>query len=61
VTVCRTIADVEAQADADSLNDPPLSQETADKVAAILAAGRGTRYAGRALADVVVSELQAPQ
>lgn len=37
MTVCRSLADVLAAADADSRNDPPLSQETADLVAAILA------------------------
>ena len=35
---CRTIEEVIAAADAESRNDPPLSQATADKVAAILAA-----------------------
>ena len=33
MTLCRTIADVEAQADADSIGEPPLSQEAADRVA----------------------------
>jgi hypothetical protein len=60
VTACRTIAEVEAQADADSLSDPPLTQETADKVAAILVAERGTRRAARAVFDVL-GELKAPQ
>lgn len=36
MTACRSIADVEAAADADSAGDPPLSQETADRIAAIL-------------------------
>ena len=38
MTLCRSIADVEAQADRDSEGEPPMSQETADKVAAILLA-----------------------
>jgi hypothetical protein len=37
VTICRTIAETEAAAHADALNDPPLSQATADLVAVILA------------------------
>jgi hypothetical protein len=60
VTACRTIAEVEAAADAESAGIPPLSQETADKVAAILVAGRGTRHAARAVFDVL-GELKAPQ
>ncbi len=38
VVWCRTIEEVIAAADAESRNDPPLSQATPDKVAAILAA-----------------------
>ena len=38
MTACRSIADVEAQADADSIGEAPMSQETADRVAAILLA-----------------------
>jgi hypothetical protein len=38
VVWCRKIEEVIAVAEADAANDPPLSQETADKVAAILAA-----------------------
>lgn len=34
---CRTLAEVLAAADADSAGDPPLSQDQADLVAAILA------------------------
>lgn len=34
---CRSLADVLAAADADSQADPPLSQATADYVAALLA------------------------
>lgn len=34
----RTIAEVEAQADADSTGEAPLSQEKADEIAGILAA-----------------------
>ncbi len=37
MTLCRTIAKVEAVADADSIGEAPLSQEAADRVAAILA------------------------
>jgi hypothetical protein len=33
----RTLDEIRAQARLDALGDPPLSQETADKVAAILA------------------------
>jgi len=40
VSVCRTAAEAFEAGCADGLNDPPLSQETADKVAAILAAVR---------------------
>jgi hypothetical protein len=45
VTSCRSIADVEAQADADSIGEAPLSQETADRVAAILPATARTQQA----------------
>ena len=38
--LCRTLAEVEAAALADAASDPPLSQETADLVAAILAPHR---------------------
>ena len=38
--LCRSIADVEAAADADSASDEPLSQEAADRIAAILLATR---------------------
>ncbi len=40
MALCRTIADVEAAADADSAADEPLSQEAADRIAAILLASR---------------------
>jgi hypothetical protein len=40
VTACRTLAEVLAAADADSRDDPPLSQGQADLVAALLAAHR---------------------
>ena len=40
MTVCRTVEEAFEAGCADGLNDPPLSQETADKVAAILAAAR---------------------
>lgn len=35
--ICRTLDEVLAAADADSAGDPPLSQDLADLVAAILA------------------------
>jgi hypothetical protein len=37
MTICRTLADVQAAADADSRDDPPLSQEQTDLIAALLA------------------------
>jgi hypothetical protein len=37
VTVCRTLDEIYAAAAADALGDPPLTQEQADRVAAILA------------------------
>ena len=40
MTTCRTLADVLAAAEADSKDDPPLSQDTADLVAALLAPHR---------------------
>jgi hypothetical protein len=40
VTTCRTLDQVDAAAIADSKNDPPLSQDQADLLAAILAAHR---------------------
>ena len=40
MTVCRTAEEAYKAGCADGLNDPPLSQETADRVAAILAAAR---------------------
>lgn len=36
MSLCRSIAEVEAAADADSLGEPPLTQAQADRVAAIL-------------------------
>jgi hypothetical protein len=36
MTLCRTLAEIIAAADADGAADPPLSQETADEVALIL-------------------------
>jgi hypothetical protein len=45
VTVCRTPEEAFEAGCADGLNDPPLSQETADKVAAILATARTTEQA----------------
>lgn len=47
MTVCRTIAEVESSADADSAGEPPLSQETADRIAAILMTCRWARPASR--------------
>jgi hypothetical protein len=40
VTTCRTLDEVYAAAKADAHDDPPLSQEVADLVAAILAPTR---------------------
>jgi hypothetical protein len=37
MTVCRSLAEVRAAADADSKGDPPLSQDQADLIAALLA------------------------
>ena len=45
MTACRSIADVEAQADADSIGEAPMSQETADRVAAILLTARPAQQA----------------
>ena len=45
MTACRTVAEVEAAADADSAAEAPLSQETADRVAAILTAARPAQAA----------------
>jgi len=42
MTTCRTLAEVLAAADADSHGDPPLSQDQADYLAAILAARQHT-------------------
>ena len=43
--LCRTLADVEAAADADSATEAPLSQEAADRVAAILLAAHAQEHA----------------
>lgn len=40
MTACRSIAGVEAAADIEAAGEEPLSQETADQAAAILAAAR---------------------
>ncbi len=40
MTTCRTLDEVLAAADAASRDDPPLSQDQADLVAALLAAHR---------------------
>ena len=42
---CRTLAEVIAAAEADAATMPPLTQETADKVAAILAPIRARQQA----------------
>lgn len=50
MSLCRSIAEVEAAADADSLGEPPLTQAQADRVAAILHPVRRTvtrEHAGR--------------
>lgn len=57
---CRTIAEVEAQADRDSLGDPPLSQEAADRIAAILAAEQGMSERAAHAAVTVLSRLSSP-
>ena len=38
--LCRSAAEIEAAADADSAGETPLTQEQADQVAAILAPAR---------------------
>lgn len=38
MTTCRTVEEARAAGRADGANDPPLSQELADYVAAVLAA-----------------------
>lgn len=43
--LCRTIAEVEAAADTDSLADPPLTQDQADYIAAILTSRRSQERA----------------
>ena len=43
--LCRSAAEVEAAADADSAGEPPLSQEQADQAAAILAPHRQAAHA----------------
>lgn len=45
MTVCRTAGEAFEAGRADGLNDPPLSQETADRVAAILLAAPRTEQA----------------
>lgn len=40
--LCRTLADIYAAADADSLDEPVRSQEWADRIALILAASGST-------------------
>jgi hypothetical protein len=40
MTTCRTLDEVYAAARANAANDPPLSQDTADLIAAILAPTR---------------------
>lgn len=45
MTYCADLDAVLAAADADSLDDPPLSQDTADLVAALLAPHRDDRSA----------------
>jgi hypothetical protein len=43
--LCRTIAEVEAAADADSIGEPPLTQAQADRIAAILRPARTAQAA----------------
>jgi hypothetical protein len=56
VALCCTIDEVIAAADADSEGEPPMSRETADKVAAILAAAGYTW--GRRPADLDPAEAE---
>ena len=45
MTACRTVAEVEAAADADAAGEEPLTQETASQVAAILLAAQPAQAA----------------
>jgi excisionase family DNA binding protein len=45
MTICHTLADIDAAAFADAAGDPPLTQDQADLVAAILLAARALRPA----------------
>jgi len=56
MTVCRTIAEVFAAADADSRDDPPLSQDQADLVAALLAPYRDMLASPRGVGDGLAAE-----
>jgi hypothetical protein len=47
MVTCRTIEEVIAAADADSVGEPPMSQAAADQVAAILASVRPSQAGGR--------------
>jgi hypothetical protein len=42
MTLCRTVDEVLAAADADSQGDPPLTQDQADFIAALLASAGTT-------------------
>jgi hypothetical protein len=55
--ICRTIAEVLAAADADSIGEAPLTQAQADRVAAILAP---TRQTGNDIADALVQTAREP-
>ena len=46
--ICRTLDEVRAAALADAQDDPPLTQDQADLVAAILAPYQGPAMAGAA-------------
>jgi hypothetical protein len=56
MTVCRTIAEVLAAADADSRDDPPLSQDQAGLVAALLAPHRDMLASPRGVPDGPAAE-----
>jgi hypothetical protein len=51
MTICRTIAEVQAAAVADSRADPPLSQEQADLITALLAPHRAMLIRARSERD----------
>jgi hypothetical protein len=56
MTVCRTLAEVLAAADRDAAKDPPLSQETADLIAALLTPHRAVLASLRSERDADEAE-----